>query len=134
MGMPIHKRALAAFAALFLVLFAGSANAIELRPYTPDTFAAAQAQGGPIVIDVHAVWCPTCQAQRRVIEQLAEDARFDSVVVFVIDYDTEKPYMRMHRVAERSTLISFVGGDEIDRLYAVTTFEGIEAFFAAIVE
>lgn len=124
----------AAFVSLLLLMFAGSANAIELRPYTPEAFAAAQAEGGPIVVDVHAVWCPTCQAQRNVIEQLAEDSRFADVIVFVIDYDTEKAYMRMHRVAERSTLISFVGVEEVDRLYAVTTFEGIEAFFAAIVE
>ncbi len=128
------KGVTAAIASLLLLAFAGAANAIELRPYTPEAFAAAQAKGGPIVIDVHAVWCPTCQAQRRVIDELADDPRFEDVVVFVIDYDNEKAYMRMHRVAERSTLISFVGADEIDRLYAVTTFEGIEAFFAAIVE
>lgn len=113
---------------------AGSAQAIEYRPYTPDGFAEAQAAGGPIVIDVHAVWCPTCQAQRAVIDQLAEDPRFDNVIVFVIDYDNEKQYMRMHRVAQRSTLISFVGGEEIDRLYAVTTFDGIQSFFLNIVE
>jgi thiol-disulfide isomerase/thioredoxin len=119
-------------AALFFA--AGSASALEFRAYTPEGFAAAQAEGRPIIVDVHATWCPTCQAQRRVIEQLAEDPRFDNVVIFVIDYDTEKAYMRMQRVSERSTLIAFRGSEEHGRLYAVTSFEGIQALFLGIVE
>lgn len=124
----------AVLVAAAVVFTAGSASAIELRPYTPEAFAAAQEEGAQIVVDVHATWCPTCLAQRRVIEQLAEDPRFDNVVVFVIDYDTEKAYMRMHRVTQRSTLIAFLGAEEYGRLYAVTSFEGIEALFASILE
>lgn len=124
----------AVLAAAVLFLSAGGASALEFRRYTPEDFAAAQAQGAPIIVDVHATWCPTCQAQRRVIEQLAEDPRFDNVVIFVIDYDTEKAYMRMQRVSERSTLIAFRGGEEYSRLYAVTSFEGIRALFLGIVE
>jgi thiol-disulfide isomerase/thioredoxin len=124
----------AVLAAAVLFLSAGSASALEFRRYTPEDFASAQAEGGPIIVDVHATWCPTCQAQRRVIEQLAEDPRFANVIIFVIDYDTEKAYKRMHRVSERSTLIAFRGGEEHDRLYAVTSFEGIQALFLGIVE
>jgi thiol-disulfide isomerase/thioredoxin len=135
-GLPMTPRVLigAVLAAAVLFFSAETASAIEFRPYTPDAFAAAQAEGGPIIVDVHATWCPTCQAQRRVIEQLAEDPRFANVIIFVIDYDTEKAYMRMHRVSERSTLIAFRGGEEHDRLYAVTSFEGIQALFLGIVE
>ena len=134
MSARLLGRAIAAMVAGGAFLYASAASALEFQEYTPEAFAAAQAEGGPIVIDVHAVWCPTCQAQRAVMEQLAEDERFDGVVVFVIDYDNEKPYMRMHRVSERSTLISFIGTQEIERLYAVTTYVGIEAFFLSIVE
>ena len=117
-----------------VTLAAGGASAIEFRSYTPDAFAAAQEAGLSIVVDVHATWCPTCQAQRRIMEQLATDPRFDDVVVFTIDYDTEKAYMRMHRVSQRSTLIAFLGMVEYGRLYADTSYAGIEALFASILE
>jgi thiol-disulfide isomerase/thioredoxin len=135
-GAPMRPGVLigAVLAAVLFIFSAVSASALEFRRYTPEDFAAAQAEGTPIIVDIHATWCPTCQAQRRVIEQLALDSRFDNVVIFVIDYDTEKAYMRMHRVSERSTLIAFRGGEEHDRLYAVTSFEGIQALFLGIVE
>jgi hypothetical protein len=38
----------------------------------------------------------------------------------------------MHRVSQRSTLISFRGTEEVGRLYADTTFESIQAFFLGV--
>ena len=134
MNSKLLIRALFAIAGSILLLSATTAGAIEFKAYTPEAFAAAQADGGPIVIDVHAGWCSTCQAQRRVIDQLAEDPLFDEFVVFVIDYDSEKAYMRMHRVSQRSTLISFNGSEEVGRLHAVTSFGGIEALFLSVVD
>jgi thiol-disulfide isomerase/thioredoxin len=134
MNLRFLTKALSAIGGSMLLLFATTAGAIEFKAYTPEAFAAAQADGSPIVIDVHAGWCPTCQAQRRVIDQLADDPLFDEVVVFTIDYDSEKAYMRMHRVSQRSTLISFSGSQEIGRLHAVTSFSGIEALFLSVVE
>ena len=52
----------------------------------------------------------------------------------MIDYDTEKPYMRMVRVAERSTLIAYDGTEEIGRLYNLTSVEDLQAFFLTLVE
>ena len=134
MNSKILSKALAAIAGSMLLLSAMTASAIEFKAYTPEAFAAAQADGGPIVIDVHATWCPTCRAQRRVMDQLAEDPLYDNVVVFVIDYDSEKAYMRMHWVSQRSTLISFNGSEEVGRLHNDTSFSVIEALFLSIVE
>ena len=120
---------------LTAVSIAGRAEALELRHYTPDTFAAAQAAGVPAMVFIHADWCPICNAQLQVIqEDLAPDPRFDAVQVFVINYDTEKAYMRMVRVAERSTLIAYDGAEEIGRLYNLTSVEDLRAFFLNLVE
>jgi thiol-disulfide isomerase/thioredoxin len=127
--LALVKSVMVAFAVMFA---AGTASAVEFRPYTPDSFATAQAGGGPVMVHVHADWCPTCQAQRAVMEELATDPRFDNVVVFIINYDTEKAYMRMHRVSQRSTLIAFRGTEEFGRLYADTTFDSIQALFLGV--
>ncbi len=122
------KTAAAAFVGAVL-LAASNAAALEFKDFSVDGFAAAQSEGAPIVVDVHAVWCSTCAAQRRVIEQLAGDPRFDNVIVFVIDYDTGKNFMRLFGVRSRSTLIAFQGSEEVDRLYALTAFEAIQSLF-----
>ncbi len=118
-----------------VLLSAGAANAIEFRDYTPETFAAAQADGTPSVVFIFATWCTDCAAQMRVIqEDLVPDPRFDDVVVFMIDYDTEKPYMRMVHVAQRSTLIAYRGGEEINRIYLLQTLEDLQPLFLSVVE
>ena len=132
--MSLRSLVRAVLVAGAVVFAVGGAQALEFRAYTPESFSAAQAAGRSIVIDVFADWCPTCQAQRRAVEQLANDPRFDDVVVLVIDYDSEKAYMRMHRVSQRSTLIAFRGTEEFGRLYAVTNFDSIQALFVGILD
>jgi thioredoxin 1 len=108
---------------------------LQFRDYTPEAFAAAQADGTPSIVFVFAPWCPDCRAQMQVIqEDLAPDPRFNDVVVFMIDYDTEKPYMRMVRVAQRSTLIGYRNGEEIGRIYLLQTLEDMQPLFLSVVE
>ena len=62
------------------ILIAGRADALEIHDYTPETFAAAQADGVKAMVFVYADWCPVCNAQLDVIQQdLAPDPRFDAV-------------------------------------------------------
>ena len=132
------RRFTAAVAALF---FAGAgiglalpASALEIRTYDMAEFDAARDAGTPIVVDIHAVWCPTCQAQRAVLHELEDDPRFADVVVFSVDYDTERQIMRLFAAPQRSTFIGFSGGEEIGRLHAQTAYGDIEAFLLTLVD
>lgn len=129
----LTKAVSGAFAGM-LFMAASNAGAVEFREFTLDAFAAAQADGTPFVVDVYADWCPTCRAQHRAIEQLAGDPRFDGVVVLVIDYDTERNFMRLVGAPARSILIAFEGSEEIGRVNGSTRFEDIQALFVAAVE
>ena len=53
-------------AVVMFFLAAPNVSALEFNPYSADEFQAAQAAGEPVLIDIHADWCSTCQAQRRV--------------------------------------------------------------------
>jgi thioredoxin 1 len=44
-----------------LVVSAGPALAAQTVPYTPEAFEAAMAAGKPILVEIHASWCPVCK-------------------------------------------------------------------------
>ena len=47
-----------------------AALAAESADFDPARFAAAQKEGRAILVDISAPWCPTCRAQKPIIERL----------------------------------------------------------------
>ena len=80
------------------------------------TFLDAQVDGRPILVSVHADWCPACKKQKRVVDALATEKRFAGVTFLDVDYDNEPAILKRLRVAQQSTLIAFRGNREIGRL------------------
>ena len=118
-------------AVVMFFLAAPNVSALEFNPYSADEFQAAQAAGAPVLIDIHADWCST---QRRVLSSLVDDPRFADLVIFEVDYDTEKNIMRYFNASQRSTLIVFRGSTEFGRIVGITNFAAIEALLVAVVE
>lgn len=118
-------------AAALLVLGLMPAAALEVRPYDAGAFAAAQAAGKPVLIDVHAGWCPTCRAQASAIDALTDDPRFRTLVVFRVDYDNQREIMRSFGARARSTLIAFSGTTETGRLVGETDPMAIDALLTS---
>lgn len=90
--------------------FAESAPAFEAK-----AFAEAQKAGKPILLAIHASWCPTCKAQAPILSELRADPKFKDLVYFVIDFDSEKDLVNRFGVRMQSTLIAFKGEKEEGR-------------------
>jgi thiol-disulfide isomerase/thioredoxin len=90
--------------------FADNAHAFDAK-----AFAAAQKAGKPILIAVHAPWCPTCKAQAPILSDLRADPRFKDLIYFVIDFDSQKDLLNRFGVRAQSTLIAFKGDKEAAR-------------------
>ncbi len=103
---------LAVFAIAGLIALTLSARAAT--PYDAKAFAAAQAAGKTILVDVFAPWCPVCKRQQPIIESIRKER--PSLVVFRVDFDSAKDVLRTLRVQRQGTLILFKGKDEIGRL------------------
>ena len=103
----------------------------EVRPYSAEAFAAAQADNAPIVVHVTAEWCPTCHVQRPIVRSLAEDPANPDLLVFEVDFDRDKDVLRQFGVRSQSTLIAFRGEEERARSVGVTNPAAIADLIAA---
>lgn len=103
------------------------AFAFESKPFDARTFAATQAAGKPILVEVTAPWCPTCKAQKPILSELTQKAKFKDLVVFEIDFDSQKDLLRKFNVRMQSTLISYKGAREVGRSTGDTNASSIEA-------
>ena len=97
-----------------LALAAAAAFAGEV-PFTKSAFDKALADGKPVVVDFAASWCPTCKAQKPIVQSLLKDAKRESLTVFVADYDAEVALKKQMNVTMQSTLVAFKGGKEVAR-------------------
>ena len=123
----------AALAMAIALSCASLASAADSKPFDQAVFDAAQAAGKPILVHVTAPWCPTCKAQAPILSRLESEPRFDDLVVFNIDFDTQKDLLRKFNVSMQSTLIVFKGKQETGRSTGDTNPASIEALLAKAV-
>ncbi|WP_339746510.1 thioredoxin family protein [uncultured Maricaulis sp.] len=99
-------------------------------PFTAEAFAAAQAAGQPILVDISATWCPTCRRQGQVIAQLLDSGEFADLVILELDWDSQRRIAQSFGAMRQSTLIVFRGEDEVARAIAVTSEHDIQSLLS----
>jgi thiol-disulfide isomerase/thioredoxin len=108
-------------AAILLFLgITGNAFAAQPIPFTASAFAAAQADGKPILVDVTAPWCPVCARQHPILSELEQTPELLDLVVFDVDFDSQKDVLKGFGVHLQSTLIVFSGKTEEARATGIT--------------
>lgn len=116
-----------------LIITAFSANAAGIKPYDAASFEKAVAGGNTVIAHVHASWCPVCARQQNVLAPLADGPLAGKAQFFRVDFDSDRDFLRAHRVPVQSVIIIFRNGKEIDRLVGTTNAAEIEARLAAAV-
>lgn len=110
----------AAFAVSALLSVASPLFAGEHRAFDAAAFQAAQAAGKPIMVEVHAPWCPVCTKQKPIIDALKKTPEMSDLIIFTVDFDSQKDLLRQFNVQKQSTLIVFNGKAEKARSTGVT--------------
>jgi thioredoxin-like negative regulator of GroEL len=108
------------------ILINSAAWAAGPQPYAPSAFAAAQAADKPILVEIHAPWCPICAAQAPTLDRLEHSAELGDLTVFRVDFDSQKDAVRGFGAQQQSTLIVFRGKSEKGRSTGVTDPKAIE--------
>jgi thioredoxin 1 len=125
--MTLLRSTLLPLFACFVLLGTLPASAAEWKDFDAGAFAAAQKEGKPILVDVFAAWCPVCRAQNPILVQLTREPKFKDMVVFKVDFDTQKEDLRALKVQRQSTLIVYKGEKETGRSVGDTNPGSIEA-------
>lgn len=97
------------------LVVATPALAREPAPWNEAAFDAAKAAGKPILLEIHAVWCPTCKTQAPILSELTSQPKYADLQVFKIDFDTQKDLLKRLDVRMQSTLIVYKKGAEVSR-------------------
>lgn len=108
--------AITTLTAAFPILVAPAMAAPTIRAFDQAAFEAAQKSGKPILIWVHAPWCPVCRQQQKTIERVTAEPAMRAMQVFRIDYDAQKPLWRRFGATQQSTLIALRGRRETGRI------------------
>ena len=127
------RRATLALSLAAALVAGASAMAVaepEHTAYTPAAFEAAQHAGKPILVEIHASWCPVCAAQAPILSELLSQPQYKEMVVFRVDFDSQKDAVKSFKARDQSTLIAYKGTHEAGRSVGDTHKGSIEALLS----
>ncbi len=108
------------------------ALAADFKPYEKAAFDKLLASGQPVLVHVHADWCPTCKRQLTVLGPMLNDPANAKVTAVTVNFDTEAAFKQANRVGGQSTLIAYKGGKEVARSVGATDAASIGGLIAQV--
>ncbi len=124
------KLLFAAPVAALMIVAPAFAQQGAMRAYDKAAFDQAVTAGRPVLVHVHADWCPTCRRQQPILNSLMRDPANARIMAFTVNFDTENAFRQANRVTSQSTLIVFKGGKEVARSTGATDEAAIRALVA----
>lgn len=133
--MRLHGNTLRLLTAVFATnILLGSVFGAEMKRFDAGQFARDQDTGKSVIIDAVAEWCPTCKAQKVVIDELLKDEKYRELVVYRLDFDTQRGELGRLGSQFQSTLIAFSGRTETARSIGDTDPQSIRSLFDSAVK
>jgi thioredoxin-like negative regulator of GroEL len=109
---------------MFTLLFPLFSHAAG-EPYTQAKLDALNKSEQPVLVFIHAPWCPTCRAQDAVLEKLLPTDEFKPITTLKVDFDSQSAVVKAFGVRYQSTLIVFKNGHEVARMTGETDSDKI---------
>ena len=108
----------------FLLLFCISANAVEKKNnFSIEAFEKAKASGKTIVINSYEVWCGTCSAQTKVLNEAEKE--FKEIIFLSYEQSKNEEIAKKLGIKYWTTIVVYKGSNEVSRLIGQTEKETI---------
>ncbi|MCT4706588.1 thioredoxin family protein [Enterobacteriaceae bacterium H11S18] len=130
----LRRHGVSTLMGITLTAVSGLASAAGIMPFTQNTYDTLMSEGKPVIVDVHATWCPVCKQQGNIIEPLVKQPKYQQLTILKLDFDAQKTELRQFNVSTQSTLIAFNKGKEVNRTIGDTSPTGITALFDKVAE
>jgi thioredoxin 1 len=105
-----------------LFFFCISANAVEKKTnFSIEIFEKEKALGKTIVINSYEVWCGTCGAQTKVLNQAEKD--FKEVIFLSYEQSKNKDIAKKLDIKHWTTIVVYKGNNEVSRIIGQTKKE-----------
>lgn len=111
----MHKIVLA-LTALFILTTTPALAGKEFAPYDKAKLETAIKSGAPVVVHVHAEWCPICRRQVMVLDEMFKDASLAKIEGVRVNYDKDRDFVSAYKVKRQANILVFKGGKEIARV------------------
>ena len=99
-----------------------SANAVEKNNNFPiETFEKAKASGKTIVINSYEVWCGTCSAQIKILNQAEKE--FKEIIFLSYEQSKNKDIAKKLNIKHWTTIVVYRGSNEVSRIIGQTKKE-----------
>jgi len=108
----------------FLLLFCISANAVEKKTnFSIEVFEKAKASGKTIVINSYEIWCGTCGAQTKVLNEAEKE--FKEIIFLSYEQSKNEDIAKKLGIKYWTTIVVYKGNNEVSRLIGQTQKETI---------
>jgi thiol-disulfide isomerase/thioredoxin len=108
----------------FLLLFCISANAVEKKNnFSIEAFEKAKASGKTIVINSYEIWCGTCGAQTKVLNEAEKE--FKEIIFLSYEQSKNEDIAKKLGIKYWTTIVVYKGNNEVSRLIGQTEKETI---------
>ena len=101
-----------------------SANAVEKKTnFSIEVFEKAKASGKTIVINSYEIWCGTCDAQTKVLNEAEQE--FKEIIFLSYEQSKNKDIAKKLDIKYWTTIVVYKGNNEVSRLIGQTEKEKI---------
>ncbi len=79
-------------------------------------FNEYQKNSEKIILHFQADWCPVCQKQKPVIQAMQPEFDKNKIRFITVSFDQEKDLVQKMKIPSPSTLVAFVGQNEVKKM------------------
>ena len=106
------------FFTLFLIICITANSSEKNTTFSIESFETAKALGKTIVINSYEIWCGTCVAQTKILNQAEKE--FSDVIFLSYEQGKNKNIAKKLNIKFRTTIVVYKGDNEVVRIVGQT--------------